>query len=47
MFSLLDVWPPSFDEIPDTLNQAAKATIAYRLEHGQLLTSAQWADLNA
>lgn len=46
VFSLLDTWPPSFDEIPDTLSPATKDAIAHRLERGQLLASAQWADLN-
>ncbi|MEU8387493.1 hypothetical protein [Micromonospora sp. NPDC048843] len=46
VFSLLDTWPPSFGEIPDTLSPATKEAIAHRLERGQLLTSAQWADLN-
>jgi hypothetical protein len=46
VFSLLDVWPASFDQLPDTLHPATTHALAHRLEYGQLLTSAQWADLN-
>jgi hypothetical protein len=46
VFSLLDVWPASFDRLPDTLDPATKDAIAHRQEHGRLPTSAQWADFN-
>ncbi|SCL26353.1 hypothetical protein GA0070616_3291 [Micromonospora nigra] len=46
IFSLLDVLPASFEDLPETLDAATKTKIAHRLEHGDLLTQAQWADLN-
>ncbi|MFG1804852.1 hypothetical protein ACGFI4_32405 [Micromonospora carbonacea] len=46
IFSLLDVLPASFEDLPETLDAATKAKIAHRLEHEGLLTQAQWADLN-
>ncbi|MEU3457264.1 hypothetical protein ABZ671_27225 [Micromonospora sp. NPDC006766] len=46
VFSLLDVWPASFDHLPETLDSAAKRAIAHRLDHGWLPASAQWANLN-
>ncbi|MGS2617638.1 hypothetical protein ACVCAH_24405 [Micromonospora sp. LZ34] len=46
VFSLLDVMPASFEDLPETLNAATKAEITHRLEHGGLLTQAQWAALN-
>ncbi|WP_431874081.1 hypothetical protein [Micromonospora marina] len=46
VFSLLDVWPASFDRLPETLDRAAKQAIADRLDHANLPTQAQWASLN-
>ncbi|MEU0154757.1 hypothetical protein [Micromonospora fulviviridis] len=46
VFSLLDVLPASFEDLPETLDAATKTKIAHRLEHEGLLTQAQWADLN-
>ncbi|MGW8646897.1 hypothetical protein [Micromonospora sp. D75] len=46
IFSLLDVWPASFDRLPETLDWAAKQAIVDRLNHGELSTQAQWASLN-
>lgn len=46
VFSLLDIPPTSFEELPETLDAATKTAIAHQLEHGGLLTQAQWADLN-
>ncbi|MEV0431294.1 hypothetical protein [Micromonospora sp. NPDC050495] len=46
IFSLLDVWPASFDRLPETLDSATKRAIAYRLDYGGLPTSAQWVTLN-
>ncbi|MEU4440449.1 hypothetical protein [Micromonospora chalcea] len=46
IFSLLDVWPASFDRLPETLDRAAKQAIVDRLNHGELSTQAQWASLN-
>lgn len=44
--SLLDVLPMSFEDLPETLDATDKTEIACRLERGDLLTQAQWADLN-
>ncbi|GAA2522832.1 hypothetical protein [Pilimelia columellifera] len=44
VFSLLDVWPPTFDRIPESLSRAEKTTIATLLLDGTLITAAQWAD---
>lgn len=46
VFSLLDVWPASFDHLPETLDSTTKRAIAHRLDYGGLPTSAQWANLN-
>ncbi|GAA4568082.1 hypothetical protein GCM10023176_21790 [Micromonospora coerulea] len=46
VFSLLDVWPASFDQLPETLDRATKQAVAHRLDYGKLPTQAQWADLN-
>ncbi|RIV30260.1 hypothetical protein [Micromonospora radicis] len=47
VFSLLDVLPTSFEALPETLDRATKTEIARRLEHGGLLTQAQWVDLDS
>ncbi|WP_433349668.1 hypothetical protein [Micromonospora sp. CA-111912] len=47
VFSLLDVLPASFEDLPETLDAATKTEISHRLEHEGLLTQAQWADLNS
>ncbi|MEG3632580.1 hypothetical protein [Micromonospora palythoicola] len=44
--SLLDVLPTSFKQLPETLDAATKTEAAHRMEHGGLLTQAQWANLN-
>ncbi|MDO3703297.1 hypothetical protein Q3W71_16615 [Micromonospora sp. C28SCA-DRY-2] len=46
VFSLLDIWPPSFDQLPEALDLTTKQAIVQRLECGGLPTQAQWADLN-
>ncbi|WP_406079210.1 hypothetical protein [Micromonospora sp. NBC_00858] len=46
VLSLLDVLPASFEDLPETLDAAAKTEVTHRLELGGLLTQAQWADLN-
>jgi hypothetical protein len=46
IFSLLDVLPASFEDLPEALDAVTKSDITHRLEHGGLLTQAQWADLN-
>ncbi|MEU8265272.1 hypothetical protein AB0C02_32285 [Micromonospora sp. NPDC048999] len=46
VFSLLDVWPASFDHLPETLDSATRRAIVHRLDYGGLPTSAQWANLN-
>ncbi|MFD6637145.1 hypothetical protein ACFWDN_15155 [Micromonospora chalcea] len=43
VFSLLDVWPASFDRLPETLDRGAKQAVADRLNNGNLPTQAQWA----
>lgn len=47
VFSLLDVLPASFEDLPETLDVATKTEISHRLDHGGLLTQAQWADIIA
>ncbi|WP_406080908.1 hypothetical protein [Micromonospora sp. NBC_00858] len=42
VFSLLDIWPASFDQLPESLDAATKSAISYRLQFGGLLTQAQW-----
>lgn len=42
--SLLDVLPASFDRLPETLDAVVKSKIAARLEHGSLMTQAEWAE---
>ncbi|WP_247678052.1 hypothetical protein [Micromonospora sp. C72] len=42
VFSLLDVWPPSFEQLPETLQAEAKSAISHRLLEGNLPTQAQW-----
>jgi hypothetical protein len=44
--SLLDVLPASFEELPETLDATTKTEVAQQLEHGGLLTQAQWVDRN-
>jgi len=46
VFSLLDVWPASFDRLPETLDSATKRAVAHRLDYEGLPTCAQWANLN-
>jgi hypothetical protein len=46
VLSLLDIWPPSFDELPETLDVATKSAIAHRSLQGGLPTQAQWAAAN-
>ncbi|MET7671585.1 hypothetical protein [Micromonospora luteifusca] len=46
VFSLLDVLPASFEDLPETLDATTKTEVAHRLEHGGLLTQAQWAGTN-
>jgi len=47
IFSLLDVWPPSFEALPETLDAETKSTISHQLLEGNLPTQAQWAASNA
>jgi hypothetical protein len=47
IFSLLDVWPPSFDQLPETLEAGAKSAIVRRLLQGNLPTQAEWVVANA
>ncbi|WP_122982441.1 hypothetical protein [Actinoplanes teichomyceticus] len=42
VFSLLDVWPPSFERLPETLDAGTKSAISHRLTRGNLPTQAQW-----
>ncbi|MGX4657880.1 hypothetical protein ACWCHM_29795 [Micromonospora sp. SCSIO 07396] len=42
IFSLLDVLPASFENLPETLDAAAQSEVIRRLESGGLLTQAQW-----
>jgi hypothetical protein len=42
VFSLLDVWPPSFEQLPETIDAETKSTISHRLLEGNLPTQAQW-----
>ncbi|MET8092878.1 hypothetical protein [Micromonospora sp. NPDC005220] len=46
VFSLLDVLPTSFEDLPEGLDPATKTEVARRLEGGGLLTQAQWAEFN-
>jgi len=46
IFSLLDIMTASFDTLPETLEATTKTEIALLLDHGSLLTQAQWADRN-
>ncbi|MCI4066165.1 hypothetical protein MRQ36_27900 [Micromonospora sp. R77] len=46
VLSLLDVLPASFEGLPETLDGATKTDIVLRLEHGGLLTQAQWSAVN-
>jgi hypothetical protein len=42
VFSLLDVWPQTFEQLPETLDAETKSTISQRLLQGNLPTQAQW-----
>ncbi|GAA0987147.1 hypothetical protein GCM10009555_065920 [Acrocarpospora macrocephala] len=44
IFSLLDVLPASFDQLPETLDAATKTKIAQKLMNGPLQTYAEWAE---
>ncbi|WP_433229957.1 hypothetical protein ACQP2H_30435 [Micromonospora sp. CA-248260] len=44
IFSLLDVLPTSFENLPETLDAATETEVTRRLECGGLPTQAQWAD---
>ncbi|MGV9542075.1 hypothetical protein ACWDSF_12185 [Nocardia beijingensis] len=41
--SLLDVLPASFNDLPETLDDPTKSFIATKLQHGSLVTQAEWA----
>lgn len=47
VFSLLDVLPASFEDLPETLDAAMKTEVAHRLNCGGLPTQAQWSELNS
>ena len=47
IFSLLDVWPPSFEALPETLDAETKSAISHRLLEGNLPTQAQGVASNA
>jgi hypothetical protein len=42
VFSLLDIWPATFTQIPESLTVQKKTEIAGRLEDGGLPTAAEW-----
>ncbi|HEY0534341.1 MAG TPA: hypothetical protein VGD29_22375 [Actinoplanes sp.] len=42
IFSLLDVWPPSFEALAETLDAETKSAISHQLLEGNLPTQAQW-----
>ena len=42
VFSLLDIWPPTFMQIPESLTIREKTELAHRLEGGGLPTAAEW-----
>ena len=42
VLSLLDVWPPTFTQIPESLTGQEKTEMAGRLESGGLPTAAEW-----
>jgi hypothetical protein len=42
VFSLLDIWPPTFMQIPESLTAREKTVLARRLESGGLPTAAEW-----
>jgi len=44
VFSLLDVWPATFTQIPEGLTVQEKTEVAGRLEGGGLPTAAEWED---
>ncbi len=44
VFSLLDIWPATFTQIPESLTVQKKTEIAGRLEGGGLPTAAEWHD---
>ncbi len=46
VFSLLDIWPPTFMQLPESLTAQEKTALARRLEDGGLPTAAQWEALN-
>lgn len=41
-FSLLDIWPPTFMQVPESLTIQEKTELAHRLEGGELPTAAEW-----
>jgi hypothetical protein len=45
--SLLDIWPPSFEQLPETLDAETKSAISHRLLQENLPTQAQWVASNA
>ncbi|MEU9890680.1 hypothetical protein [Sphaerisporangium sp. NPDC051011] len=46
IFSLLDVLPASFDQLPENVDAVTKKEVAHKLMHGPLPTQAEWADRN-
>ncbi|GAA0367302.1 MULTISPECIES: hypothetical protein [Micromonospora] len=46
VFSLLDIWPPTFLQLPESLTAQEKTALARRLQDGGLPTAAQWEALN-
>jgi hypothetical protein len=42
VFSLLDIWPPTFLRIPESLTTQEKTELARRLEGGGLPTAVEW-----
>ena len=42
VFSLLDIWPPTFMQIPESLTIQEKMDLTRRLEGGELPTAAEW-----
>lgn len=44
VFSLLDVWPATFTQIPEALTVQEKTKIAGRLQGGGLPTAVEWDD---
>lgn len=44
VYSLLDIWPATFTQIPESLTVQEKTEIAGRMEGGGLRTAAEWDD---